>query len=238
MSKTNKSLSDLLDEQCSSSDLDNLLNDKDVSDSWYRCLYRYNAVSAMIKGEYSASANIDFCKDISALIADEPAILAAPRPQQTKNRPVAAEIRRIGSGFAIAASVAFATFFSVQTLQVSSELSPMNENSAEVNQVKSENLAANNDSMPGSSDSLEQSDLETFNDALMLTARLSEQDSIAPFATSVSSEYTKTIRISAEQWQQILQRAALRQSQLEAIEKAKLDSDTAEKNDLDSGDGE
>lgn len=234
MSKTNKSLSDLLDGQCSSSELDNLLSDKDVADSWYR----YSAVSATIKGEYSASANIDFCKDISARIEDEPAIIAAPRPRQTKNRLVVAEVRKIGSGFAIAASVAFATFFSVQTLQVSSGLSPMNENSAEVNQIKSENLAANNDSMPGSSDSLEQMNLEAFNEAFMIPARQSEKDSIAPFATSVSSEYTKTIRISAEQWQQILQRAALRQAQLEAAEKAKLESGAAEKSDTDSGDGE
>lgn len=234
MSKTNKSLSDLLDEQCSSSELDNLLNDKDVSNSWYR----YSAVSAIIKDEYSAHASINFCDEISAKIADEPAILSAPRPQRTKIRPLVAEVRKIGSGFAIAASVAFATFFSVQTLQVSSELSPMNENSAEASQIKSENLATSSNSMPSSSSSLEQSNLEAFNEAFLLPARLSEQDSIAPFATSVSGEYVKTIRISAEQWQQILQRAALRQSQLEAAEKAKLEADAIEKNDLDSGNGE
>jgi len=233
MSKTNKSLSDLLDEQCSSSDLDNLLSEKDVSES----LYRYSAVSAIIKGEYSAHASINFCKDISAKIADEPAILSATRPPQTRNRHAIAEIRKFGSGLAIAASVAFATFFSVQLLQVSSELSPMYENSVETNQIKSEDFAANKDPMPSSGDSLEQLNLEAFNEAFMLPARLSEQDSIAPFATSVSGEYVKTIRISAEQWQQILQKAALRKTQIEAADKTKLEAD-AENNDLDSGDGE
>ncbi len=241
MSKTNKSLSGLLDEQCSSSDLDHLLNDKDVSDNRW---YRYNAVSAIIKGEYSVHANMNFCKDISAKIADEPTILAAPRPQQTKNRSqtrnraIVTEMRKVGSGFAIAASVAFATFFSVQTLQVSSELSPVNQSSAEISQINVENLTANNDSMPSSRNSLEQSNLEAFNEAFMLPARLSEKGSIAPFATSVSGKYVKTIRISAEQWQQILQRAAIKQSQLEAAEKAKFEAGATEMNDLDSGDGE
>ncbi len=234
MSKTNESLSDLLDDQCSSGDLDRLLNDKDVSERWHR----YNTVSAILKSEYSSHTGIDFCKEISAKIADEPAILAAPRPQQTISKPVTAEIRKISSGFAIAASVAFATFFSIQTLQVSSELSPLNENSVEVNQLKSENLATNKGTMPSGSDSLEQLELEAFNKALMFPAQLSEIESIAPFATSVGGEYVKTIRISAEQWQQILQRAALRQSELEAAQKAKLDAEALDKDNLNSEDGE
>ncbi len=249
MSKTNNSLSDLLDEQCSSIDLDSLLKDSETSDSWHR----YSAVSVILKSEYSANASTDFCKEISAKIADEPAILAAPRPHVAKSSPatagpVTADITRIGSGFAIAASVAFATFFSVQTLQVSSELSPLNENSAKVvSSPTSESIAATQATMPSNKDSLEQLELESFNEALMLPARQSEIDSIAPFATSVGGEYVKTIRISAEQWQGVLQRAALRQSKLEAA-KAKLeadnidtdnvDTDNVDTGQLDAGDGQ
>lgn len=233
MSKTNKSLSDLLDDQCSSADLDSLLNDQYVSESWHR----YNAVSAILKEEYSVNANIDFCKKISAKIADEPAILAAPRPQQIKNKPFIAEIRKISSGFAIAASVAFATFFSVQTLQVSSDLSPSNKNSVEVNQSNSESVAVEKTSMPISNDSLEQLELESFNDILMLQARKSEQESIAPFATSVGGEYVKTIRISAEQWQQIVRKAALRQAKIDAAKSSKSETDPVVNEDLES-DGE
>ncbi len=222
MSNTNKSLSDLLDDQCTSVDLDNLLKDSDAKHSWHR----YNAVSAILKGEYSADASVDFCQEISAKIADEPAILAAPKPVQTEIRPMNAEIKRFGGGFAIAASMAFATFFSFQTLQVSNTISPTDDISSQIAQSAGSDI--NTNSAITIEKSAEQLELEEFNDLYMSLARVSELDSIAPYpTTNVSGAYVKTHRISAEQWQQILQAAAARKAKIEAANKATLEVESS-----------
>lgn len=207
MSKRNEFLSDLIDDQCSSSDFDSLLNDKNAIECWYR----YSTVNAILKDEYSANASVDFCKEISKKIADEPSIIAAPRSTHTVIRSASAEIKRFTGGLAIAASFAFATFFSVQTMQVSDDTIPVNGSTAEVELPTAGDLAATQSKQSLSvnmEDNLEQMELELFNDIFMSRARESEKDSIAPFATRVGAEYVKTIRFSAEQWQEILRRNA------------------------------
>lgn len=213
MVNENKSLSDLLDDQCSSVDLDSLLSDPKTTDR----LYRYQTVSAILKNEYSAYASVDFCRSISAQIVDEPAILAAPASDNVKKSATSSvtvakstEIRRIGGGFAIAASVAMATFFSVQTLQVS-QLSSVEQQTAAVEPVVSDNLVTTHEV-----DSLEQTELEAFNGLFLEEARRSEFGSFAP----VGGEYVRTIRFSAEQWQQMLQDAVRQQAEKKAAEKA------------------
>lgn len=218
MSKTSEFLSDLVDDKCSSDDLDSLLNDSKTIDRWHR----YSAVSEILKGEYSANATTDFCMQISSKIADEPAILAAPRPttnSEYETKTARAEVKRLTGGFAIAASFAFATFFSVQTMQVSDDSNFSNDATADVEQIStnsdsSNNVSSNNfasvparQSLPvDTEDSSEQIELEFFNEVFMSRARESEKDSIAPFARRVGAEYVKTLRFSAEKWQELLQK--------------------------------
>jgi len=223
MSKSNEFLSDLIDDNCSSEDLDSLLNDSKTINRWHR----YSAVSEVLKGEYSANASTDFCMQISSKIADEPAILAAPRPatkteSETNTARVEvkklAEVKRLTGGFAIAASFAFATFFSVQTMQVSDDLNLSNDATAGIEKI-SNSVASNNatlnslasvpstQSLPvDTEDSSEQIELEFFNEVFMSRARESEKNSIAPFARRVGAEYVKTLRFSAEKWQELLQK--------------------------------
>jgi len=203
-----QSLSDLLDDQCSSVDLDSLLNDEKSVEGWYR----YHSVSAILKDEYSAHSHVDFCREISSKIADEPAIIAVPKVkpniENTHNNVVnsdnVVQLRRAGGGLAIAASAAFATFFSVQTLQVSDQITPDNQT-----------VIANSSTSPIISDSkipdqlsvaesLEQSELEFFNELYI-------QEANRP----VGGEYVKTYRFSAEQWQQILLNASRQQNKLQ-----------------------
>jgi len=211
MSKTDEFLSDLVDDQCSSNDLDSLLNDKNNIARWHR----YSAVSEILKGEYSANASTEFCAEISAKIAEEPAIIAVPRPVDVKVesevRSATAEVKKFSGGLAIAASFAFATFFSVQTLQVSDDLTPTNTSTAEASLPFTSHVVAKPDiqSLPvDTENSLEQIELEFFNEMFMSRARESERNSIAPFARRVGAEYVKTLRFSAEKWQEILQQNA------------------------------
>ncbi len=207
MSKITASLSDLIDEQCSSDDLEILFKEPEMKAHYYR----YQTVSTVLKGEYSANASIDFCQSIHDKIADEPAILAAPRPSTTKRYFKAA---KFSSGFAIAASVAVATFFSIQTLQVSGEFPSNQESFVQSEDVLSNSLAATSDETINNNlqqNNLEQDELELFNDIFMQQARQSELDSIAPFATRVGGKYVKTIRFSAEQWQKILEQNKIKQ---------------------------
>jgi len=132
----------LLDEQCSEAELDNLLAENDISESWYR----YHTVSALLKGEHSANADFDFCSQVSDKIANEPAIIAAPKRAakviHIAERP---EVRRIGGGFAIAASVAIATFFSFQTLQVADNSAFPTNQTAESQNTLSKPVNGNSD---------------------------------------------------------------------------------------------
>jgi len=207
-----QSLSDLLDGQCSSVDLDSLLKDEKSVEGWYR----YHSVSSILKGEYSAHSHVDFCKQLSAKIADEPAIIAAPQAKtgKIKNNPNQApndnvvQFKRAGGGLAIAASAAFATFFSVQTLQVSDQITPNNQTlvaNSSANPIISDSKAPEQLSV---AESLELSELEFFNEKYIQGAN-----------RPVGGEYVKTYRFSAEQWQQILRNAALQQNQLQAEEK-------------------
>ena len=219
MVEKNKLLSDLLDEKCHTSDLDDLLVSDAISESWYR----YHTVSAIIKDQHSASASFDFCNQISAKIADEPAIIAAPkyqrnRPQNSNIQPIIAQFKRASSGFAIAASVAVATFFSFQTLQVAQDsatpdtqiASEFSDSNSTQNSVESSKTAAAYEF-----DATEQFELDIFNDRYIRDLRRSDKGNIAP----VSGEFVRTVRFSAEEWQAILEKSLERQRELE---KAKL----------------
>ncbi len=222
MVEKNKLLSDLLDEECHSSDLDDLLESDDLKESWFR----YHTVSAIIKDQHSANASLDFCNQISAKIAEEPAILAAPKSKQPITQksnviPFVAEFKRTSGGFAIAASVAVATFFSFQTIQVAQE------DVATEAQIASQSNELNNsrdvvESTPTAAgyeiDATEQFELDIFNDRYIQDLRRSDKGSFAP----VSGEFVRTVRFSAEEWQAILEKSLERQRQLE---KTKLEQD-------------
>ncbi|MDQ7049014.1 MAG: RseA family anti-sigma factor [Enterobacterales bacterium] len=223
MSKSNEFLSNLLDDQCSCDELDQLLDDKNTAEGWYR----YSLVSAILKNEPSADISTEFSQSLSAKIAQEPAIVAtqaaATQASQsnTKDRRSTASsnifsLGRYTSGMAIAASVAFATFFSVNQLDSNygNQLEPSNVAVSHTTPSESATaIALQQDSAVP--DTLEQTELEIFNDLFLREAKRSERGAFAP----VGGEYVKTIRFSAEQWQQIVQKAVLQKAELEAAQK-------------------
>ncbi len=216
MVDTNKLLSDLLDENCSSNNLDDLLEDKHAIESWYR----YHSISEIIKGQNSADASLKFCQQISAKIADEPAIIAAPRqesshPVNAQVVPLNAEIKKVGGGFAIAASVAVATFFSFQSTQIAQHDAPQGTQVASKQQASPENTVATNPTNQQMA-AAEQYQMDIFNDRYIRDLRRSDKGNIAP----VSGEFVRTMRFSAEEWQAILEKSLEQQRQLE---KAKLE---------------
>lgn len=224
MTNKNKLLSDLLDDECSSEDLDSLLRDTDNLNSWYR----YNTVSSLLKNEYSNQASIDFCQQVSAQIAEEPAIIAAPAPikkqankaKQSNNvQGNVFSIKGFSGGFAIAASVAVATFFSIQTIQSPVEVNSFNqqamEQSQSVNSANDSQVAESTKVTISHNDILEQAELEVYNGLFLQEAQRTQGSGFAP----VSSEYVKTIRFSADEWQQIMQKAVKKQAEKEALEK-------------------
>jgi len=227
-SSTNKSansqlLSDLLDDQCISDDFEKLLESTDTVNDWYR----YHTVSAILRSEDHVQATQSFCQQVSAKIADEPTIIGAPmvNHQAQDNDDVrtatVTPIRRFGGGLAIAASAAFATFFSVQILQVSENILPDGSNQQSV----ASNINGDN-SIPKIAveiaDSLEQTELELFSDSFKGEAWNS--GNIAK--QQVSGAYVKTIRFSAEDWQKMLDRAVRLKTEKEAA--AKLDNNSVE----------
>ena len=214
MVEKNKLLSDLLDENCNSNQLDDLLESEDITESWYR----YQTVSAIIRDQHSANASFEFCNQISAKIADEPAIIAAPKnvsikSRQASIRPITQDVKRVGSGFAIAATLAVATFFSFQTLQLADEnnqVNPQVASQADLStpiktQVPTNALTSNE------FDAAEQYELDIFNDRYINDVRRSDKGNFAP----VSGEFVRTVRFSAEEWQAILEKSLERQHQLE-----------------------
>jgi negative regulator of sigma E activity len=206
----NELLSDLLDDQCSTEELSQLLNDKDTTNSWYR----YSAVSAILKNECSAHVNIEFSQRISALIADEPAIIATKSSRAVNTSAVnntnVVQFKKTFGGFAVAASVAVATFFSVQTLQVS-ELS-VNETKLIASSNSDTSKDNNNQSVEAISNI---NSPKQYNDLFQFNAIGSE--------VPVGAEYVRTIRFSAEQWQEILKKAseqkAIQTQEVKAVNK-------------------
>jgi negative regulator of sigma E activity len=205
MVNKSQSLSDLLDDQCSADELEQLLVDSETNDQWFR----YQAVSAILKNEYSANASTDFCQSISQKIAGEPAIISAPAMKSKHNNAeihqFPTEIKRFGGGFAIAATVAFATFFSVQTMQVAELDVDLDDGSVASVTTSSNNevSAASTLSSNNATDYNEQAEAEIFKNLYFQDSRRKKKGGIA----QVSGEYVKTIRFSAEQWQVILQRS-------------------------------
>jgi len=219
-SENSQRLSDLLDNRCDSNDFDELLADADTKNAWYR----YQTVSSILRNEHSAQESHSFCQEISVKLADEPAIIAAPAsnkrlasPKSSKLRSDISPIRRFSGGLAIAASAAFATFFSVQTIQLSDS------NQASSSPQQSIAGTVDEDSNPKISvevsDSLEQTELEFSSDlyefGTLRSGIISKQQ--------VSGSWVKTIRFSAEQWQEMLDRAIEQRAKKEAV---RLDSDS------------
>jgi len=205
--KNRQSLSDLLDERCSSDDLDALLKDSDANDAWYR----YQAVSAIIKDEHSAHTCSEFYTQVHGKIALEPAIISAPKNSQKQlpNDNNVVQLKRLGGGFAIAASAAFATFMSVQTLQVAEHIEPQNQTFAV---DTSENAVSPNiNKSVEAQDPSEPPEIDMSNFLYLLETNPSGRAGLAP----VGGKYVKTYRFSAEQWQQMMENAAASQ-QLEA----------------------
>ena len=205
MINKNELLSDLLDEQCSSEELTHLLNDKTITDSWYR----YSTVSAILKNEHAGHVDIDFSQKMSALIANEPAIIATQSSRSVSDSSVntisdnlnqnVIQFKKTFGGFAIAASVAVATFFSVQTMQIAD----VSVNGSDV--VASSGVAPAKGTNTQSANSVNNSQSqEQYNDLYQLNTIGSQ--------VPVGAEYVKTIRLSAEQWQELLKRAAEQKS--------------------------
>jgi negative regulator of sigma E activity len=212
----NKLLSDLLDEKCRSNQIDDLLDTDQINQSWYR----YHSVSALIKGQHSANASFDFCNEISQKIAQEPAIIAAPKA--TSSTPVNADIyslstdfKKFTSGFAVAATVAAVTFFSLQTTQVV-EPEQLGSQVASGPQTSLPSNDTSNSSINANLLSAEQYELDIFNDRYISDLRRSDKGNIAP----VSGEFVRTVRFTAEEWQAILEKSLEKQKQLE---KARLE---------------
>lgn len=213
-SENSQRLSDLLDNKCDSSDLDKLLEHADTSETWYR----FQTVSSLLRNEHSARVTPSFCREISSKLASEPAIIASPaknRPLQSRKTAEISPIRRFSGGLAIAASAAFATFFSVQTLQFSDNSQPnYSKQHAVVDGVNNHSTASrsSNNVSAKISDSLEQTQLEFSSDLYKLGVLRSGDIS----QQQVSGAYVETIRLSAEQWQDLLTRAAKRKAAKEA----------------------
>ncbi len=112
-------LSDLMDDQVTEQTIDKavdkLLADESQSEVWFR----YNLVSSVLKEEQSAFASFNFTQAVSAQIAKESSHKVTP----TQTAQIIPFWKKTGSGFAIAASVAFAMVFSVQMMNTSSEQS-------------------------------------------------------------------------------------------------------------------
>jgi len=223
-SSSNKSansqlLSDLLDDRCISDDFEKLLENTDTTSDWYR----YHTVSAILRNENSVQATPSFCQHVSNKIADEPTVIGAPVVNQARTDTfrtnTVTPIRRFGGGLAIAASAAFATFFSVQTLQVSENILPVDTNQ--------QSIASNASSLVPKvaveiADSLEQTELELSSG--IFKAEAWNSGSIAN--QQVSGAYVKTIRFSAEDWQKMVDRAVRLKAEKEAA--SELDANSAE----------
>ena len=212
-----QSISELLDDQCSSTDLDSLLCDNEATETWYR----YHTVSAIIKDEYSAHCHQSFYTQVSGKIADEPAIVASPKKDKVASLKPGelVHFKRATGGLAIAASAAFATFISVQSLQVADQDNPQSSSLVAESAVETlPNIKINEKA--NIQNSLEQTELDIFNLLYVREANASGRSEYTP----VGSEVVKTYRFSAEQWQQIVREAALRQKALEEQKRNKDES--------------
>jgi len=209
-------LSDLLDDRCSSDDFDVLLEHTDTANDWYR----YHTASSILRQENSIQAAQSFCQQVSAKIADEPTVIGSPKiyseakdAQSVVRLNNVSPIRRFSGGLAIAASAAFATFFSVQTLQVSDNILPAGSNQQSIaNNISGDSSVAK--IAVEITDSLEQTELELSSD--MFKQGAWQSGNIAN--QRVSGAYVKTIRFSAEEWQKMVDRAVRLKAQEEATE--------------------
>lgn len=235
-------VSGLLDEQITSEELSELLSDDRVNESFYR----YNLVSKVLREELIAPVSMDFVNSVSQKLDSEPTILAPSTKTQhlqtssntsTNNVvPLFSKIKKLTGGMAIAASVAVATFVSVQSVQIAdhegvfnSELATQQSAQQSIKQTASLAVDANNaaESIEPANewlDTAEQKELEFFNDMFMSKARQSEQGSIAPFARVVRGQRIGTFRYSKEEWEYILRRSIRTQH-----EKTLLENSTEEK---------
>ncbi len=213
-----KLVSGLLDEQITSEELNELLNEEGVNETFYR----YNMVSKILHDEVTGSVSLDFVNLVSQKLDNE-TLISTPFNNVI---PLFSKIKKITGGMAIAASVA--TFVSVQTVQVAQDDdlfgSGVVVQSSQAQTLPADAIVSKNTIDPANYwlETAEQKELELFNDKFMSKARQSEQESIAPFARTVRGQRIGTIRFSKEQWQYILRRST-------RLKEAKKENDKANK---------
>ncbi|MGX5202549.1 RseA family anti-sigma factor [Aliikangiella sp. IMCC44632] len=146
---SNEHISELLDDCVSAESIEKLLNSTQDQESWYR----YNLVRSAINNETTRYSSIEFTQSISAIIQDEPAIIAVPKVADGEAPKIEIHkksnvtfLKRFGGGLAVAATVAYATVFSVQmmTPSIPAEdvaLQSVDNNSASVSQNNVTQLA-------------------------------------------------------------------------------------------------
>ncbi|PCI73111.1 MAG: hypothetical protein COB38_01620 [Gammaproteobacteria bacterium] len=217
-SALNSQFSDLLDEQIASEELSELLKEDGVNESFYR----YNLVSKILREEVNAPVSMGFINAVSKKIDAEPTIFAPSSDSSSTDRlsinksnnnviPLFSKIKKLTGGMAIAASVAVATFISVQSVQVANDgvfnSDIATQQSSPILQKKAIVTPEAIDPENYWLETAEQKELEFFNDMFMSKARQSEQEAIAPFARAVRGQSVGTIRFSKEQWENILRRS-------------------------------
>ncbi|MDH5432492.1 MAG: sigma-E factor negative regulatory protein [Gammaproteobacteria bacterium] len=144
-------LSELMDDQVSDEAIEHLINVESSKEKWFR----YHLVRSVLKKEDNNLQSYQFTESVAQKIADEPAIIAAPKR--------ASGWKKASGNFAIAASVAFATVFSVQLTQVADNDSSFNGQESLIAAESIEIIPAAIDAVP---DSHEQRQLDAIQQLL------------------------------------------------------------------------
>ena len=240
----NSQVSDLLDEQIAPEELSKLLKEDGVNE----CFYRYNLVSKILREEANAPVSMDFINAVSQKVDAEPTVLAPssdsrsadgiateiPSINNSTNNviPLFSKIKKLTGGMAIAASVAVATFISVQSVQVADDAvfnsDIANQPTKQINPMASDTGIESVEPANLWLETAEQKELELFNDRFMSKARQSEQEAIAPFARAVRGQSVGTIRFSKEQWENILRRSTRINDENESLKSQSLENQSIE----------
>ncbi len=122
-------LSALVDSQADLKDLDQVINSEDNKDTWLR----YHLIGDVIRDDVAASIDISLVDKIESAIAEEATIVSLAAHRSWRQKLSESAFVRKGSQFigqsaqfAVAASVALVTVFSVQQYQQSAnEYSPL-----------------------------------------------------------------------------------------------------------------
>jgi len=205
--QTNEILSSLLDNEADAKTLAEALESDECTATWHR----YQVVRSILSKEHSALCDFAFTQRVAAHIETLPAHQGKPE-KSAKIIEFKRRWRRSAGGLAVAASIAAAMVFSIQTSQVA-------------------HIQDNNPSMAGnvtqqaSADSAlavaEQAELEAIQRLLWLRSQQALQrgdNSLIPQSEMVSGEQTRSYLISNEQWKEIERKLRERQALKEKSE--------------------